>query len=83
MAQKVAVVLFNLGGPDSVEAIKPFLFNLFFDPAIIRVPKPFRWLLAKLISAKRTPEATEIYSNLGGRSPILPNTEKQAKALKV
>ena len=79
---KTAVVLFNLGGPDSPEAVRPFLFNLFNDPAIIGVPQPFRWLLAQLISRRRAPIAREIYANLGGGSPLLPNTEAQAAALK-
>ena len=47
---RVAVVLFNLGGPGSLNDVEPFLFNLFNDPAIIRVPSPFRYLLARLIS---------------------------------
>lgn len=79
--QKTAVVLFNLGGPDSPQAVQPFLFNLFNDPAIIRLPNPFRWLLAKLISTRRAPVAAEIYAKMGGRSPILPQTEAQAAAL--
>lgn len=81
MTAKTAVVLFNLGGPDSPEAVKPFLFNLFNDKAIIGAPQPIRWLLAKLISSRRAPTATDIYADLGGRSPILPNTEAQADAL--
>lgn len=81
MTQKTAVILFNLGGPDSLEAVQPFLFNLFNDPAIIRLPNPFRWLLAKLISTRRAPVARGIYENMGGRSPILPQTEAQAQAL--
>ena len=79
--QKIAIILFNLGGPDSPEAVKPFLFNLFSDPAIIQVPQPFRWLIAKLISSRRAPIAREIYGYLGGRSPIVPETEQQAEAL--
>lgn len=79
--RKLAVVLFNLGGPDSLEAVEPFLFNLFSDPAIIRVPQPLRWLIAKLVSRRRAPVAREIYARLGGRSPILPLTEEQAQAL--
>ncbi|GAB5468799.1 MAG: ferrochelatase [Rhodospirillales bacterium] len=79
---RTAVVLFNLGGPDSLEAVQPFLFNLFNDPAIIRLPWPFRLLLARLISKRRAPVAREIYAEMGGRSPILPNTELQADALK-
>ena len=78
---KTAVVLFNLGGPDGPEAVQPFLFNLFNDPAIIGVPQPMRWLLAKLISTRRAPIAREIYAELGGGSPLLPNTEAQAQAL--
>ncbi len=78
---KTAVVLFNLGGPDGPEAVQPFLFNLFFDPAIIRLPTPLRWLLARLISSRRAPIAREIYQEMGGGSPLLPNTEAQARAL--
>lgn len=78
---KTAVVLFNLGGPDAPAAVRPFLFNLFNDQAIIGLPNPFRWLLAKLISSRRAPVAAEIYERMGGRSPILPNTEAQAAAL--
>tara|TARA_R110002094_G_scaffold73668_2_gene81484 strand:+ start:240 stop:1274 length:1035 start_codon:yes stop_codon:yes gene_type:complete len=80
MAKK-AVILFNLGGPDSPEAVEPFLFNLFYDPAIIRLPTPLRWLVAKLISRRRAPIAQDIYAELGGSSPILPETEAQARAL--
>ena len=78
---RIAVVLFNLGGPDRPEAVKPFLFNLFNDPAIMRQPGLVRWLLAKLISGRRAPVAREIYDKIGGRSPILPETEAQAAAL--
>lgn len=80
MARK-AVVLFNLGGPDTLQAVEPFLFNLFNDPAIIRLPAPFRFLLAKFISKRRAPIAREIYKNIGGKSPLVPETEKQADAL--
>ena len=66
---KTAVVLFNLGGPDNTDAIEPFLFNLFHDPAIISVPQPLRWLLAKLISKRRAPVAKGIYAEIGGGSP--------------
>ncbi|MEN6541421.1 ferrochelatase [Parvibaculum sp.] len=79
--KKLAIVLFNLGGPDGPEAVEPFLFNLFNDPLIIRVPQPLRWLIAKIISSRRAPVAKEIYAKIGGRSPILPLTEKQARAL--
>ncbi|HXV74013.1 MAG TPA: ferrochelatase, partial [Sphingomonadales bacterium] len=78
---KTAVVLFNLGGPDSLAAVEPFLFNLFSDPAIIRLPNPFRRLLAKFIAWRRAPAAGEIYKRLGGASPLAANTESQARAL--
>ncbi len=78
---KIAVILFNLGGPNRPEAVRPFLFNLFNDRAIIGLPNPFRWLLAKFISARRTAKAQAIYAEMGGGSPILPNTQAQAHAL--
>ena len=79
--KKTAVILFNLGGPDSLKAVKPFLFNLFADKAIIRLPQPFRYLLAQFISKTRTKKATGIYQKMGGKSPLLENTVAQAKAL--
>lgn len=78
---KKAVILFNLGGPDSLEAVEPFLFNLFNDPAIISLPGIFRYPLAKLISKRRTPVAKAIYEEMGGKSPILEETEAQARAI--
>ena len=78
---KKAIILFNLGGPDAPEAVQPFLFNLFRDPAIIQLPQPFRFLLAKLISGKRAKTAVGIYAQMGGKSPILDETKKQAEAL--
>lgn len=78
---KTAVVLFNLGGPDSPDAVEPFLFNLFNDKAIISAPQPIRWILAKTISRKRAPVAKEIYAHLGGKSPLLELTTDQAQAL--
>ena len=79
--KRLAVVLFNLGGPDGPDAVQPFLFNLFNDPAIIGVPGPLRWLLAKWISARRAPVAKSIYEEIGGASPIVPLTQQQAVAL--
>src|ERR1700720_1674059 len=76
-----AVVLMNLGGPDSPEAVRPFLYNLFSDPAIIGLPTVLRRPLAWLIAARRHRVAVEIYAHLGGASPLLPNTEAQARAL--
>lgn len=79
--RKLAVVLFNLGGPDGPEAVQPFLFNLFNDPAIIGLPGLVRTPLARLISKRRAPEAQKNYDLMGGRSPLLPETERQARAL--
>ena len=78
---KKAVILFNLGGPDKLENVEPFLFNLFNDPAILNLPSFFRYPLAKLIANRRAPTAKKIYKELGGSSPILKLTEEQAKAL--
>lgn len=78
---KVAVVVFNLGGPDRPESVEPFLFNLFNDPAIIGLPWPLRPLLAKLISSRRGPVARAIYAEIGGGSPLLELTRQQAAAL--
>jgi ferrochelatase len=80
--KKTAVVLLNLGGPSSLEEVKPFLFSLFSDPAILTLPNPFRFILATLITKRRLKEARHIYSLLGGKSPLLPNTQAQAQALK-
>lgn len=79
---KVAVVLFNLGGPDSPEAVEPFLRNLFTDPAIIGAPGFIRRPLAWFIARRRAPVARGIYDRIGGRSPILQQTKAQAQALK-
>ena len=78
---KKAIILFNLGSPDKIENVKPFLFNLFNDPAILNLPTLLRYPLAKLISNKRTPIAKKIYAELGGSSPILKLTNEQSHAL--
>jgi ferrochelatase len=78
---KLALVLFNLGGPDSPEAVRPFLRNLFSDAAIISLPAPLRLPLAWLIARRRAPVARAIYGHIGGRSPIFEETRKQANAL--
>ncbi len=85
MGAKTGILLLNLGGPDSLQAVKPFLYNLFSDPDIIRLPfskllqKPLAWI----ISTARERMACDAYGQMGGRSPILPLTEDQAKALQV
>ncbi|HEX8569249.1 MAG TPA: ferrochelatase [Caulobacteraceae bacterium] len=81
MTRRVAVVLFNLGGPDGPDAVCPFLFNLFNDPAIIGLPALFRTPLARLISSRREETAKANYAIMGGGSPLLPETRKQAEAL--
>ncbi|MCS6890643.1 MAG: ferrochelatase [Rhodovarius sp.] len=79
--EKIALVLLNLGGPDRPEAVRPFLVNLFTDPAILRVPGFLRPWLGRLIAWRRTKAALENYMVLGGRSPLLELTEAQARAL--
>jgi hypothetical protein len=81
MARKIAVVLFNLGGPDGPDDVQPFLRNLFRDPAIIGAPKAIREALAWFISKTRAPSARKNYELMGGGSPLLPESEKQADAL--
>ena len=76
---RVAIVLFNLGGPDRPEAVRPFLRNLFGDPAILRVPVLLRKPLAAAIAGRRAVAAREIYAKLGGSSPLLANTIAQAE----
>jgi len=80
---KKAVILFNLGGPDKIENVEPFLFNLFNDPAILNLPTFLRYPLAKLITNRRAPVAKKIYAELGGSSPILKLTKEQSKALEM
>ncbi len=81
--KKIGVVLFQLGGPDSLEAIEPFLYNLFCDPDIIDFPfaRIARQPLAKLISTTRAKRVAHHYAEIGGKSPILEFTRRQACAL--
>jgi protoporphyrin/coproporphyrin ferrochelatase len=76
-----AVVMMNLGGPDSPDAVRRFLYNLFSDAAIIRLPAGMRLPLAWLIAARRARTARRIYAHIGGSSPLLANTRAQARAL--
>ena len=78
---KRAIILFNLGGPNRLESVEPFLFNLFNDPAIIGIPSFLRYPLAKFISKRRAPITKNIYRKIGNKSPILELTEQQAKSL--
>jgi ferrochelatase len=81
--EKIGVVLFQLGGPDSLESVEPFLYNLFRDPDIIDLPLAFlfRRPLARLISTRRAPKVQEYYKRIGGKSPIRAITDQQARAL--
>jgi ferrochelatase len=81
--EKIGVVLLNLGGPDTLDAVEPFLNNLFNDPDIIDFPGSFlirRWL-AKQISTRRAPKVAEQYKKIGGGSPLKAHTLKQAEFL--
>lgn len=79
--RRIAIVLFNLGGPDDQATVRPFLFNLFNDPAIIGLPGIVRTPLAGLISSRREKAAKANYALMGGGSPLLPETRRQAEAL--
>src|ERR1700739_4373945 len=84
-SRRVGIVLFQLGGPDSLEAIEPFLFNLFCDPDIIDFPfaRIGRKPLAKLISSTRARKVQHHSAVIGGGSPIRRFTEQQARALQL
>lgn len=82
MDKKIAVILFNLGGPDKAENIRPFLINFFMDKNIIRAPIFVRYFISRLIAYRRSKkEAGDSYGVLGGKSPLLENTKAQANAL--
>jgi ferrochelatase len=79
------VLLLNLGGPDSLDDVQPFLYNLFADPDIIRLPAPAQFLqpvIAQLVSTLRAPKSREGYEAIGGGSPLRRITEEQAAALR-
>ncbi|XP_072969513.1 ferrochelatase-2, chloroplastic [Typha angustifolia] len=83
--EKVGVLLLNLGGPETLDDVQPFLFNLFADPDIIRLPKMFRFLqkpLAQFISVVRAPKSKEGYASIGGGSPLRQITDSQAEELR-
>src|SRR5215210_8661075 len=80
--EKIGILLFNLGGPDTLADVRPFLFNLFSDPDIIRLPwralqKPLAWL----ISTQRYKKSCGYYEQIGGGSPLRRITDEQAQAL--
>ncbi|KAM7510861.1 hypothetical protein LguiB_009736 [Lonicera macranthoides] len=84
--EKIGVLLLNLGGPETLNDVQPFLFNLFADPDIIRLPRLFQFLqrpLAQLISVLRAPKSKEGYAAIGGGSPLRKITDEQANTLKM
>jgi len=82
MPEKTAILLLQMGGPDSIEAVEPFLFNLFSDRDIIRIGPAFlQPLIARFIARRRAPKSSAFYEQIGGRSPIRELTEIQARAL--
>ncbi|KAH7352299.1 hypothetical protein KP509_19G039000 [Ceratopteris richardii] len=84
--ENVGVLLLNLGGPETLEDVQPFLYNLFADPDIIRLPRLLRFMqqpLAKFISTVRAPKSMEGYASIGGGSPLRRITEEQANALRI
>lgn len=81
---KNGVLLLNLGGPESLEDVRPFLYNLFADPDIIRLPSSLKFLqplLANIIASLRSPKSSEGYAAIGGGSPLRRITDEQAQAL--
>jgi protoporphyrin/coproporphyrin ferrochelatase len=81
---KVGVMLLNLGGPDTLDDVQPFLYNLFADPDIIRLPPLLQFLqpiIAQTISTLRARKSTEAYRSIGGGSPLRSITQQQAEAL--
>ncbi|KAF3788490.1 Ferrochelatase-2 [Nymphaea thermarum] len=83
--EKIGVLLLNLGGPETLDDVQPFLFNLFADPDIIRLPRLFRFLqkpLAQFISVVRAPKSKEGYASIGGGSPLRKITDAQAEELR-
>lgn len=82
---KIGVLLLNLGGPETLDDVQPFLFNLFADPDIIRLPRLFGFLqkpLAQFVSVLRAPKSKEGYASIGGGSPLRRMTDAQAEELR-
>lgn len=82
MTEKTAILLLQMGGPESIESVEPFLVNLFSDRDIIRIGPAFlQPLIARIIARRRAPKSAEYYRRIGGKSPIRELTELQARAL--
>lgn len=78
---KAGILLFNLGGPETLEEVYPFLLNLFSDPEIFRVPRILQPIIARVIARRRAPQSREFYRQIGGGSPLRRITEDQARLL--
>src|ERR1700735_1113450 len=78
---RTAVFLLNLGGPQTLDEVRPFLFQLFGDPKILRLPTPVRLPLGLLISTLRAPASRAKYALIGARSPLVAGPRAQAEAL--
>ncbi len=81
--EKIAIVLLNLGGPKTSKDVRRFLYNIFNDPLIIRLPKIFRQPIAWLAARRRCRDSQKNYNYIGGGSPLLENTKAQAQALEL
>jgi len=81
MLMKKAILLLNMGGPNNLDEVEVFLYNMFNDRRIISAPKPIRWLISKLIISKRLNEAKHNYAKLGGKSPLIKYTDELVEAL--
>ena len=81
--KKIAVIISNMGGPDSLDAVEPYLYNIFKDRDIIDIPLPefLRDPLVRWLAKKRAPESREIYEKLGGKTPLTEITSQQARHL--
>src|SRR5688572_11438639 len=81
--QPIAVVGLNLGGPDSLAGVEPFLYRLFRDPDVVRLgwARPLQPLFARIVARRRAPLSREAYAQIGGRSPILDETRAQVAAV--
>lgn len=78
---RIGVLLFNLGGPETLDEVYPFLLNLFSDPDIFRVPKLMQPIIARLVARRRAPKSREYYRQIGGGSPLRKITDEQARLL--
>ena len=81
MIQKVAVILLNLGGPDSLESVERFLYSMFSDKYIVGAPVVVRHIFAKIVSKLRAKATRKIYETMGGKSVLLEETMRQALCL--